>query len=242
MGSIIDMHVHTIVGSMDSDISPKRLGEQAKLVGLSGIAITEHLHMWRPDEVRRWCEEYALFAFNAREYNTDMGHIGVFGLAADVKGLRYASDLRRACLDHGAFMVMNHPFRYFPGPSSLLFGDRWREQMIPAEELARHPVFGMVDAVEVLNGGCIDRENRLAIEVAERLGLPMVGGSDAHMPLEVGRYATRFDVEITSEEQMLEELRAGRFHAVKRIEPGVYAPIEELVSPESGAPGAGCAG
>ena len=238
MGSIIDMHVHTIVGSMDSDISPKRLGEQAKGVGLDGIAITEHLHMWRADEVRHWREEYGLFIFNAREYTTDMGHIGVLGLPADVKGMRYASDLRRACDHYGAFMVMNHPFRYFPGPSSLLFGDRWREQALPMEDLCAHPVFGMVDAIEVLNGGCIDRENRLAMDVAAQLGVPTVGGSDAHMPLEVGRYATQFEVPITTEEQMLEELRAGRFSAVKRTEPGVYAPVEEPVH-ESGAAATG---
>jgi predicted metal-dependent phosphoesterase TrpH len=230
MGSIIDMHVHTIVGSMDSDISPKRLAEQAKEVGLDGVAITEHLHMWRADEAQRFREEHGLFVFNAREYTTDMGHVGVFGLPADVKGLRYASDLRRACQEYNAFMVMNHPFRYYPGPSSLLFGDRWREQHLPLDEVSAHPVFSMVDAIEVMNGGCIDRENKLACEVAAHLRKPTVGGSDAHMPLEVGRFATMFEATINSEQQMLEELRAGRFRAVRRISPGNYVPLEEAVS------------
>lgn len=231
MGSVVDMHIHTVVGSMDSDISPKRLGEQAKLVGLDGVAITEHLHQWRDDEVAHFREEHGLFIANAREWSTEQGHIGVFGLPASIKGLRYASDLRRACQDHGGFMIMNHPFRYFPGPSSLLFGDRWRAGNLDIEELASHPVFSMVDAIEVLNGGCIDRENRLSMEVASHLGLPTVGGSDAHMPLEVGRYATQFEKDLQSEEEMLAELRAGRFKAVRRTEPGVYAPIEESVSP-----------
>ncbi len=230
MGSIIDMHVHTIVGSMDSDISPKRLGEQAKEVGLDGVAITEHLHMWRADEVQRFREEYGLFVYNAREYTTEMGHVGVFGLPGDVKNLRHVSDLRRACEQYNAFMVMNHPFRYYPGPSSLLFGDRWREQHLPLEEVCAHPVFSMVDAIEVMNGGCIERENKLACDVANHLGLPTVGGSDAHMPLEIGRYATMFDATINSEEQMLEELKAGRFRAVRRVAPGNYVPLEEAVS------------
>ena len=230
MGSVIDMHIHTVVGSMDSDISPKRLAEQAKLVGLDGVAITEHLHCWRPDEMAQWRKDHEMFAFNAREFTTDMGHVGVFGLPQNVGNLRYASDLRRACRDYGAFMVMNHPFRYFPGPSSLLFGDRWRAGDLPVEELAAHPVFSMVDAIEVVNGGCIERENRLAMEVAAHLGLPTVGGSDAHMPLEVGRYATRFQAEITNEKQMLEELIAGRFEAVRRVEPGVYEAVGAQVS------------
>src|SRR3990172_8740008 len=96
MGSVVDMHIHTVVGSMDSDISPKRLGEQARTVGLDGIAITEHLHQWRSDEVQHFREEHGLFVFNAREWSTDMGHIGVFGLPGDLKGIRYVSDLRRA--------------------------------------------------------------------------------------------------------------------------------------------------
>lgn len=225
MGSVIDMHIHTIVGSMDSDVSPKRLAEQAKLVGLNGVAITEHLHSWRPDEIEQWRRDHELFAFNAREWTTDMGHIGVFGLPPNIPNLRYVSDLRRACQDYGAFMVINHPFRYFPGPSSLLFGDRWRAGDLALDELCEHPVFSMVDAIEVANGGCIDRENRLAMEVAARLGLPTVGGSDAHMPLEVGRFATRFEKATLSESQMLDELREGRFEAVRRVEPGVYAAV-----------------
>ncbi len=230
MSSVIDMHIHTVVGSMDSDISPKRLGEQALVSGLSGVAITEHMHMWRPDEIAHFREEHGLFAYNAREWSTDMGHIGVFGLPPDVKGIRYASDLRRAVEDHGGFMVINHPFRYFPGPSSLLFGDRREAQALSIAEMAQHPVFSMVDAVEVLNGGCIERENNLAQEVALHRGLPRVGGSDSHMPLEVGRYATMFEKDVASEEEMLEELRAGRFEAVKRITPGNYEPLGEAVS------------
>jgi predicted metal-dependent phosphoesterase TrpH len=225
MGTILDMHIHTITGSMDSDISPKRLGEQANAVGLTGVALTEHLHQWREDEVRHLREEYGLFVANAREWSTDMGHIGVFGLPPDVKGIHRARDLRRACEDLGAYMVLCHPFRYFPGPSNFLFGDRRDGQSMSIEELAGHPFFAIVDAVEVLNGGCIDRENRLAQEVATCLKLPQTGGSDAHMPLEVGRYATVFEKDLESEEDLLTELRAGRFQPAKRTMPGVYEPF-----------------
>jgi predicted metal-dependent phosphoesterase TrpH len=229
MGSIIDMHVHTIVGSMDSDISPKRLGERAKEVGLTGIALTEHLNMWRPEDVRRFREEYGLFVFNAREWSTEMGHVGVFGLPPDVKGIHRVRDLRSACREYGAFMVLCHPFRYFPGPSNFLFGHRHDSQSMSVEELAEHPFFSLVDAIEVLNGGCIERENALAQEVARYLGLPTTGGSDAHMPLELGRYATIFDHDIESEEQMLEELRAGRFRPARRLDSGRFEPLGDTL-------------
>jgi predicted metal-dependent phosphoesterase TrpH len=226
MGSIIDMHIHTVVGSMDSDISPRRLGEQASAMGITGVALTEHLHQWRPDEVQHLREEYGLFVFNAREWSTDMGHIIVLGLPPDVRGVSRARDLRRACQEYGAYMILAHPFRYFPGPSNFLFGDRREAQTLPVEELAKHPFFSLVDAVEVLNGGCIERENRLAQEVASYLGLPQTGGSDAHMPLEVGRYVTIFDKDLEDEADMLAELRAGRFRPGYRLQPGRYGALE----------------
>ncbi len=224
------MHIHTIVGSMDSDISPKRLGEQAQNVGLTGVALTEHLHQWQTDEVEHFRKEYGLFVFNAREWSTDMGHITVFGLPKDVRGIHRARDLRNACDDFGAYMILCHPFRYFPGPSSLLFGNRRDQGQMTLEELAEHPVFSLADAVEVLNGGCIDRENLLAIDVASSLGKPQTGGSDAHMPQEVGRYATQFERQLTSEDEMLGELRAGRFRPVRRTMPGVYEALEAAVT------------
>ncbi|MCH7836860.1 MAG: PHP domain-containing protein [Chloroflexi bacterium] len=231
MGSIIDLHIHTIVGSMDSDISPKRLAESAKAAGLTGVALTEHMSQWLPDEVEKFREESGLFVFNAREWSTDMGHIIVLGLDREVRGLARVRDLRRACEENGAYMILCHPFRYYPGPSNFLFGDRRDADGLAPEVLAEHPLFHLVDAIEVLNGGCIERENELAQEVAQVLGRPGVAGSDAHMPMEVGRYGTVFEKELESEQDMLAELRAGRFQAARRLEPGVFEPLEQPVRP-----------
>ncbi len=231
MGTIIDLHIHTVVGSMDSDISPKRLAESAKAAGLTGVALTEHMSQWLPDEAEKFREESGLFVFNAREWATDMGHIIVLGLDREVRGLARVRDLRRACEENGAYMIVCHPFRYFPGPSNFLFGVRRDADGLTAEVLAEHPLFDLVDAIEVLNGGCIERENELAQEVAQVLGRPGVAGSDAHMPMEVGRYGTVFERELESEQDMLAELRAGRFQAARRLEPGVFEPLEQTVRP-----------
>jgi len=229
MGTIIDLHIHTIVGSMDSDISPKRLGEAAKAAGLSGVALTEHMSQWQDDEVERFRQETGLFVFNAREWSTDMGHIIVLGLDRSVRGLARVRDLRAACDENGAYMVLCHPFRYFPGPSNFLFGGHRDAHERPAEELAEHPLFHLTDAIEVLNGGCIERENALAQEVARVLERPGVAGSDAHMPSEVGRFATVFEKDLTREEDMLAELKAGRFLPARRVQPGVFEPLAQTV-------------
>ena len=104
-----------------------------------------------------------------------------------------------------------------------------RIKELSPETLAEHPLFHLTDAIEVLNGGCIERENALAQDVARVLGRPGVAGSDAHMPSEVGRYATVFEKELESEEEMLAELRAGRFLPARRVQPGVFEPLEQTV-------------
>lgn len=231
MGTIIDLHIHTMVGSMDSDISPKHLAESAKAAGLTGVGLTEHMTPWPDDEVERFRRESGLFAFTTREWSTEMGHIIAFGLDREVRGVARARDLHRACDENGAFMVICHPFRYFPGPSNRLFGSRRDSHELSAEALAEHPLFQMVDAIEVLNGGCIERENALAQEVARLLAKPGLAGSDAHMPMEVGRYATVFEKELESEEEMLAELWAGRYQPARREQPGVFEVLEQTVRP-----------
>lgn len=231
MGTIIDLHIHTMVGSMDSDISPKHLAESAKTAGLTGVGLTEHMTPWPDDEVERFRRESGLFAFTTREWSTEMGHIVVLGLDREVRGITRARDLHRACQDDGGYMILCHPFRYFPGPSNRLFGGRRDAHELSPEALAEHPAFHLVDAIEVLNGGCIERENVLAQEVARVLAKPGVAGSDAHMPMEVGRYATLFEKELESEEEMVAELRAGRFQPARRDQSGVFEALEEMVGP-----------
>lgn len=231
MGTVIDLHVHTVLGSMDSDISPKRLAEAAKAAGLTGVGLVEHMSPWPSDEIEQFRRESGLFAFTTREWSTDMGHIVVLGLDSEVRGIARARDLHRVCQDKGGYMIICHPFRYFPGPSNRLFGGRRDAQELPVEALAEHPLFHLVDAIEVLNGGCVEREDALAQEVARVLGKPGVAGSDAHMPSEVGRCATVFEKEVGSEEELLTEVRAGRFQPARRVQPGVFEPLDQSVQP-----------
>jgi hypothetical protein len=68
--------------------------------------------------------------------------------------------------------------------------------------------------VEVLNGRSKDKENRFAVEIGRRLNLRGVGGSDAHSPQDVPSFATEFEREVRSMEELITELKAGRFRAV----------------------------
>jgi hypothetical protein len=56
----------------------------------------------------------------------------------------------------------------------------------------------------------------MAAKVATRLGLPGTAGSDAHRVDEVGKWTTDFEREIENEQELIEELRAGRFTTVSQ--------------------------
>ena len=82
----------------------------------------------------------------------------------------------------------------------------------------------LLDGVEVCNGGSIDRENKLAMQVCDYLGLTPTGGSDAHSELGIGCYATQFDDPIRTEADVIAALQRGRCRAVvlQRTETGHY--------------------
>ncbi len=226
MPSIIDLHVHSTVGSADSEIQPEELVKQAKEVGLTGVAITEHVAPWSDQDTQRYCRECGLFLCNAREWETDAGHIITIGLSREISGITSAAKLLDIASGQDAFAILCHPFRDFPGPDNYLFGQMRGADALAGEQLAEHPIFQMVDAIEIVNGGNNVRENRLAQEVAKLLGKPGVAGSDAHRTPEVGRCATMFEgSDAASENELVKALRSGRFHATQRQPGGGFVAV-----------------
>jgi len=222
---LVDMHVHTSIGSPDSNLTPPRLLEVAHEVGLDGLVIVEHNDPWTGERLERFHQESGLFVCSDREWETDFGHIIVLGLDSDVQGIERAEELHRLARAQGAFIILAHPFRFFPSHSNRLFGRQYDPSALTASELAQHPVFELVDAIEVLNYACTQKENELAQEAARVLGKPGVAGSDAHTYMEVGRCVTIFQRTVGSEEELIEELRAGRYRLAQRKPSGEYVPL-----------------
>ena len=116
-------------------------------------------------------------------------------------------------------MILAHPFRYLlslPGvyTQNLLYGD-WSPVPTTAEEAIRHPIFELMDEVEVVNGANSEAENRFAQEVVQLLDFNGTGGSDAHSNNGLGKGTTVFNGEIRSQADLLEALRAGDFFPVE---------------------------
>ena len=224
-GMVVDMHVHTSIGSPDSNLTPPRLADIARDIGLDGLVIAEHETPWPREQLESFRQQTGLFVCSTREWDTDFGHIIVLGLNRDAAGIERADDLQRLARDQSTFVILAHPFRFFPSHSNRLFGLQYDPSALTAVELAQHPVFELVDAIEVLNYACTEKENQLAQEAALMLGKRGVAGSDAHTYMEVGRCVTIFQRAVGSEEELIEELRAGRYHLAQRRSTGEYVPL-----------------
>ncbi|MGI8554524.1 MAG: PHP domain-containing protein [Dehalococcoidia bacterium] len=211
-GTILDMHIHTTNGASDSQLAPDELAEGAARIGMTGVNVTEHDRVWDRYVLDAYRQKHAPFFVNAgMEVSTDLGHVLAVGLKEYVPGIRRADELRRALDAVGGFMIVAHPFRHWFDPVTFRRLGKEPPEMT-AEKMAQLPIFSLVDAIEVLNGANTLRENRFALEVAEYLGKPGTGGSDAHSTSGIGYYTTVFEHDLQSSEEMLAELHARRFY------------------------------
>ena len=203
-GLVIDLHVHTSPASPCSSARVDDLIVEAKQIGLDGICLTDHNFLWSPEQIEDLRQKHGFLVLGANEITTDQGDVLVFGLPTDIKGIIKISDLQIEAAEHEAFMIAAHPIRGF-----LVFG---ADQIgLTPEKAMTRELFQSVDAIEVLNGKVTKDENDFALKVADTMGLPITGGSDAHEVKEVGKYATRFADLIQNEADLVNALKSGNY-------------------------------
>ncbi len=203
----IDLHVHTSPASPCSSAPVDDLIKEARRIGLNGICLTDHNHVWQADEVEELRRKHNFLVLRGNEITTEQGDMLVFGLEKDIKGIINLEDLYKEVQKADAFMIVAHPFRGF-----LIFG-AGQVGLTPKKAMER-PLFKLVDGIEIMNGKVTEKENNFAAQVASGLGLPVTGGSDAHEVEEVGKYATCFPGVIRDEKDLLAALKAGTYSPV----------------------------
>ncbi len=207
--SLIDLHTHTRHGSVCGYQSSDELVTQAKKVGLDGVCITEHDGLWDTARIERLREKYGGFlVINGVEVMTDHGEVLVYGLHKLPLAISRLEEIRKRVDDVGGVMVVAHPFR---GLASTRAG--LEEPLKMVEAALTWLVFKYADDLEVLNGASVTWERKLGMAVAERLNMKGTGGSDAHNVTAVGACYTCFDNDVKSEEDLVREIKAHRFHA-----------------------------
>jgi predicted metal-dependent phosphoesterase TrpH len=203
-GMVIDLHAHTFPASPCSSVTVEELIEEGRAIGLDGLCLTDHNHVWDQRIVARLRDQYNFLVLRGNEITTDQGDMVVFGLEKEIRGVMALEELNREVSRAGGFIIVAHPFRGF-----LIFGIG--KLGLTPEKAMERPLFKMVDAVEVLNSKVTEQENAFAAQVAAGLHLPATGGSDAHVASALGIYATRFRQEIKDERGLIRALKSGNY-------------------------------
>jgi len=175
----IDLHVHTVY-SYDSLITLKDLFFYAKKRGLDGVAITDHD---RIDGAIKIAKETDFLIVPGIEISSLNGHI--IGLNVDelVPPKLSVDETLDRIHEAGGMAIACHPITFFK------------------ESLKGH-ISSRFDAIEVINSSAFpfDYSVRRSEEIALRLGISRVAGSDAHYGPEVGYAYTLVDAEFGVEE------------------------------------------
>ena len=208
---LIDLHAHTYPKSDDSFVSVDELVDAARQCGMDGICLTEHDQFWPMDAARELTRRHGILVLPGSEINTDAGHVLVFGLHQYKFGMHKPSFLREEADRHGAVLIAAHPYR------RRFLAEPGRDPEVRADMLHRaldDDMLRLFDAVESHNGRGKESENLFAEDLRRGLRLPGTGGSDTHDLRQMGTAATLFERRISSLEDLIEELKAGRMRAV----------------------------
>ncbi len=195
----VDLHVHTQRYSNCAEfLVPEELGRGMLQAGLDGVVITEHDAQWMPEEIVRLqhlLPQQRLFF--GIEITAKDGHVIAIGAPAAViwhRGETITEIASRVDAVGGCAMWV-HPFQE---------PRRWEEA--PTN----------VHAIEIYSNITTGRRSMLALDLATRIGVPAVAGSDAHSLDHLGTAWVEFDSLPEDELQLAQWIRQGHARPFRR--------------------------
>ncbi|MFC1895593.1 PHP-associated domain-containing protein, partial [Thermodesulfobacteriota bacterium] len=187
--------VHSIY-SHDNISQPPNIIREALNKRLDGIVVTEHHSI---GDMRRWERHLdpRLMVLMGIEHDSSDGHVLLYGTKhRDLYshyGFVSGPDMSELVAEEeGTAIVAAHPYAPWNGIGDDVFRGRFH-------------------ALEV-NSSMSDEANMETIHAAKRMGLPLTGGSDAHSEMRVGNAYTVFENEIRNIDDLVRELRTGRYY------------------------------
>jgi predicted metal-dependent phosphoesterase TrpH len=110
---ILDLHVHTRIGSRDSTIEYEDLVPWAKKAGLDGICITEHGNK-KTGVAEDIAREHDFLVLEGVELNTEFGDVLIYGVDEVPLRLFRFEEVRNYVLDADGIMFAAQPAATLP--------------------------------------------------------------------------------------------------------------------------------
>ena len=204
---LVDLHVHSH-HTPGCALTPRDLVRRAKAAGLDALALTDVNTLEGLAELREAAREESFPALAGVEITTDHGHyLCFFPEPEQLPALPQVfgttpwpvREVLRFVQEKGGVAVAAHPYdKTVDRPSG--------DFIFTVEGLS---------AIQGLCGRAKPAANDLAVEAADHMNLPCVAGSGAHGSLdEVGTVATLFREPVSSERDLVAQIRAGGVYCV----------------------------
>ncbi len=161
--------------SEDAFIKPEDLVKRAALLGLEGVAITDHNEIKGALRAMELAKELDLKIIPGEEVRTAGGDLLIYNIEERIDPGMSVEETIEVARELGGVVVIPHPF------------DSLRREALGGEA---YRCIRMVDAVEIVNGRSLSRDNEKARLLAQEFNKPGIGGSDAHLLRELGRVRT----------------------------------------------------
>jgi predicted metal-dependent phosphoesterase TrpH len=207
---IVDLHVHTFPASTCSSIAYRDLIAWCSERDMRAIALTNHGSVEDNRRLEEPLAEMGVVLIHGVEISTLYGDFLVYSADLDYLAGFKAVDAFPGpdALPPDAALVWAHPAAG-GGRSASAYYDGLADLVAPG-----------LDAVEVWNGNWDDgRSVATARRIADDLGLPATGGSDAHRTERIGRCATEIGGEINTTADVVAAIKAGAVTPVPPQEP-----------------------
>lgn len=163
-----DLHIHSKYSVKCGISDPKDIIKYSIKKGLGGIAITDHDTIKGGLEAKKY-ETDVIEIIVGCELNTAHGEIIGLFLTEEIKS-RDVDEAIDEIHSQGGLVIIPHPF------------DSLRNSFKNLKDYVEK-----IDAIEGFNSRCIfDRYNKRAVTFAKDHNIPIVAGSDAHYPNEIG--------------------------------------------------------
>lgn len=207
MGFRCLFHIHSR-HSFDSLLSPNTILAKTRDLQADVLIVTDHESLRGSEDVARIANGNPLYVVRAGEYKTEKGDvIGLF-LREEITS-RNSNEVFQEIKRQGGLAVLPHPYKAHKLDDQLL---------------------SQTDLIESYNARCSEAENTSAIELAQRLGKPMLGGCDAHCAAEIGAVTNNFAGKApTSEAELRDMLLKSSREIVSKKVSRVYQPYSQII-------------